>query len=386
MWIVDVSKGGTYVNRKKVKKDTKRILQYGDVISFLRPTYDGIGHEFKIQEPPIGLSIEPSYCSVNQHPNFMEKYEMRKLIGQGSYATVMEGVNKKTGEEVAIKVIERKKRFFVDPDKWQLQSNEIDIMKKIDHPNTVKMFDYYHTNDALYIVMELLTGGDLFNRIVDKGKYNENECKILIKNIVEAVQYLHKRSIVHRDLKPENILMKNNYSDVDIKIADFGVAKCVDDGCKTVVGSLSYIAPEVLKRSESIEGLGSYRESADLWSIGVITYVALTGSFPYKEERSMEMYKCMDKILNFKENCWQSISSDAKDFISRLFKIEPKDRMTTAECLQHPWIKNIDDKSKLDMDVTSNSLKRSRYSVDYNDGGENDNPNVENIKGKKRQL
>lgn len=234
-------------------------------------------------------------------------------------------------------------------------------MKQLDHPSVVKLLDFYNTENILYIVVEYISGGELFDRIVQHGKYPESRAKILVKNILEAVEYLHKKSIVHRDLKPENILLQNKNSDTDIKIADFGVAREIDTGCKTVIGSLSYIAPEVLQRKDTIKGTGSYGESADMWSVGVITYVILIGGLPFKDEQGMDMYKKVNQLLKFQESYWKSISQTAKDFITQLFQVDPKKRFSAKDCLNHPWISELrttktDSASSADDSINTNII------------------------------
>lgn len=168
-------------------------------------------------------------------------------------------------------------------------------------------------------------------------------------------------SIIHRDLKPENILLQNKNSDTDIKIADFGVAREIDTGCKTVIGSLSYIAPEVLQRKDTIKGTGSYGESADMWSVGVITYVILIGGLPFKDEEGMDMYKKVNQLLKFQESYWKSISQTAKDFITQLFQVDPKKRFSAKDCLNHPWISELrttktDSASSADDSINTNII------------------------------
>ncbi len=356
VWITDSSSCGTFVNGTKLDKGSKKRIKSGDIITLVVAKVEDdkkVGHEFIFREIQNDGNNNSSKNDKNNGMKEMngenkmdifQKYEMLGVLGSGSYATVRKGINRFTGEEVAIKVIERK-LFRFDQSKWEAQVKEIEIMKQLDHPSVVKLFDFYNTENILYIVVEFISGGELFDKIVQNGKYPEQKARVLVKNILEAVQYLHNKSIVHRDLKPENILLQNKHSDTDIKIVDFGVAREIDTGCKTVIGSLSYIAPEVLQRKDTVKGTGSYGESADMWSVGVITYVVLVGGLPFKDDQGMDMYKRVNQLLKFQEPYWKNMSSNAKDFITHLFQVDPKKRYTVYDCLKHPWIAELYDSS-----------------------------------------
>jgi serine/threonine protein kinase len=170
---------------------------------------------------------------------------------------------------------------------------EAQMMSQLDHPNIVKILDTFQTDYSLYIVMELVRGGDLFDRIVLRGRYNEQDARVIMAKVLSATQYLHDNNIVHRDLKPENILLVEPDNDTEVKITDFGLAKKTNqDGLKTFCGTPQYFAPEVLKRKGSIMGKGRYFASADMWSLGVVLYILLSGTFPFDED------SLFDQVLN----------------------------------------------------------------------------------------
>jgi calcium/calmodulin-dependent protein kinase I len=183
--------------------------------------------------------------------------------------------------------------------------------------------------------MELVTGGELFDRIVEKGSYSERDASDLIRQVIEAVSYLHALGIVHRDLKPENLLyMCPEDDDAPIKIIDFGLSR-PDIGpgsiMKTKVGTPYYVAPEVLQRK--------YTASCDIWSIGVITYILLCGYPPFYGENDANLFEQIKKAeYEFDAPYWDEISDSAKDFISHLMEKSPIKRYTCEECLDHPWI------------------------------------------------
>ena len=193
----------------------------------------------------------------------------------------------------------------------------------------------YEDEDNLYIVTEIAVGGELFERILNKGAYSERYAAELIKRILSGIDYLHDRKIVHRDLKPENLLLYKENDDLDIRICDFGLAKVVGSNTliQTVVGSPNYVAPEVL------QGMG-YWKQADLWSIGVITYILLCGYPPFASPDIRDLLDMIQSgIYEYEEDYWEHITDSAKDFIDHLLVVNPDARYTAKQALEHPWIK-----------------------------------------------
>jgi len=262
------------------------------------------------------------------------KYELGKELGRGGFSVVREGTDRATGEKVAIKFIEKK---FVDQEELKLLGREIDIMKKVMHTNVLRLIEIYETDQHLSLVMELVNGGELFYKIVDKGSYSERDARDIVRQLVEGVDYLHEKGIAHRDLKPENLLCSEAPDgSVVIKIADFGLSKAFSGGSvlETSCGTPDYAAPEVLRMD------GAYDKSVDLWSMGVITYVLLCGFPPFYGKTQAQLF---EKILNadydFPDPEWTNISKEAKDFISHLLILDIGKRYTTKDCLKHPWLK-----------------------------------------------
>jgi len=279
-------------------------------------------------------SVNETKTEVTHRSGSVEaKYEVGKELGRGGFSVVKEGVDRATGEKVAIKFIEKK---FVDPEELKLLGREIDIMKKVQHRNVLRLIEIYETDNHLSLVMELVNGGELFYKIVDKGSYSEREARDIIRQLVEGVDYLHSRGIAHRDLKPENLLCSENHEGVVIKIADFGLSKAFANGSvlETACGTPDYAAPEVLRMD------GAYDKSVDLWSMGVITYVVLCGFPPFYGKTQAHLF---EKILNadydFPDPEWTNISEEAKDFVKHLLVLDIDKRYTTKQCLDHPWLK-----------------------------------------------
>jgi len=263
-----------------------------------------------------------------------DKYELGQELGRGGFSIVREGRNRQTGEKVAVKFIEKK---FVDQEELKLLQREIDIMARVQHTNVLRLFEIFDTDQKLSLVMELVNGGELFYKIVDKGSYNELEARDIVRQLVEGVDYLHNQGIAHRDLKPENLLCSETDSGMVIKIADFGLSKAFggESSLSTSCGTPDYAAPEVLRMD------GAYDKSVDLWSIGVITYVLLCGFPPFYGKSQAQLF---EKILNadfdFPEPEWTQISAEAKDFINHLLVLDVTQRYNTKQCLDHPWLKS----------------------------------------------
>jgi len=213
-----------------------------------------------------------------------DRYELREELGRGAFSIVHLGIDKKTGDKVAIKII-TKKDASTEQDKKRLDT-EVTILKKVHHPNIIGLKDLVDTKEKLCLVMDLVNGGELFDKIVEKGQYTEKDASTIIRNIVSAIDYLHKNKIVHRDLKPENLLLKLG-NDNDVMLSDFGLSKIIGEESmgvlQTACGTPYYVAPEVL-------GAQGYDQSVDLWSIGVITYLLLCGFPPFYGETLPEVF------------------------------------------------------------------------------------------------
>uniref|UniRef100_H3AT43 Calcium/calmodulin-dependent protein kinase type IV n=1 Tax=Latimeria chalumnae TaxID=7897 RepID=H3AT43_LATCH len=212
---------------------------------------------------------------------------------------------------------------------------EIGVLLRLSHPNIIKLKDIFETPTEIALILELVTGGELFDRIVETGYYSEKDAAHVVKQILEAVAYLHENGVVHRDLKPENLLYADLSADAPLKIADFGLSKIVDDQVtmKTVCGTPGYCAPEILQGCP-------YGPEVDMWSVGIITYILLCGFEPFFDPRGDQyMYS---KILNcdyeFVSPWWDEVSLNAKDLVRKLIVLDPQKRLTVYQALQHPWV------------------------------------------------
>ena len=213
--------------------------------------------------------------------------------------------------------------------------NEVMILSQIEHPNIVKLREVFEDQENIYIVLDLLSGGELFQRVVDKRVFTEKDAADILRPIIDAIRYWHDLDVAHRDLKLENILYESKDEDAMIKITDFSLAKIIPDDvfAVTACGTPGYVAPEIL------EGQG-YGKEVDYWSIGVILYTLLCGLPPFNEEKNSDLF---DKIKKA-EYCfptpeWDQVSDLAKDLISKLLVTDPELRLNADDILEHPWMR-----------------------------------------------
>ncbi|CAN4111391.1 unnamed protein product [Withania somnifera] len=214
---------------------------------------------------------------------------------------------------------------------------EVKILKALSgHKHLVRFHDACEDTNNVYITMELCEGGELLDRILSRGgKYSEDDAKLIIVQILNVVAFCHLQGVVHRDLKPENFLFTSRNEDADMKLIDFGLSDFIrpDERLNDIVGSAYYVAPEVLHRSYSLE--------ADIWSVGVITYILLCGSRPFWARTESGIFRAVLRAdPNFEDLPWPSVSPEAKDFVKRLLNKDYRKRMTAAQALTHPWLRS----------------------------------------------
>ncbi|MED6238929.1 Calcium/calmodulin-dependent protein kinase type 1 [Ataeniobius toweri] len=251
-------------------------------------------------------------------------------VHRGAFSEVVLAEEKKTQRLVAIKCIPKKAL----EGKENSIENEIAVLHKIKHPNIVSLEEIFESKSHLYLVMQLVSGGELFDRIIEKGFYTEKDASKLIQQILDAVKYLHDLGIVHRDLKPENLLYYSMEEDSKIMISDFGLSKIEGSGSvmSTACGTPGYVAPEVLAQKP-------YSKAVDCWSIGVISYILLCGYPPFYDENDAKLFEQILKAeYEFDSPYWDDISDSAKDFIVHLMEKDSNARFTCDQALQHPWI------------------------------------------------
>ncbi|XP_031130182.1 calcium-dependent protein kinase 24-like [Ipomoea triloba] len=265
-----------------------------------------------------------------------KKYEFGKELGRGEFGVTYLCTDKETGEIVACKKISKSKlRTEIDVEDVR---REVEIMRHLPkHPNIVSYKDVFEDKEAVYLLMELCEGGELFDRIVAKGHYTERAAALVTKTILEVIQMCHKHGVIHRDLKPENFLYANGNENAPLKAIDFGLSIFFKPGqrFKEIVGSPYYMAPEVLRRD--------YGHEVDVWSAGVILYILLCGVPPFWAETEEGIAHAIVRgEIDFKRDPWPKVSEDAKDLVKGMLDSNPYSRMTIKEVLAHKWIQNAE--------------------------------------------
>lgn len=303
------------------------------------------------EQPKLPTDLK-SVMGENLPHNVNDRYALGELLGEGGYSKVYLGISKTAlQQKVAIKIISRANLQKDDEDALR---NEVSILDKLKHPNIVRQLDFFEEPQTYYIVLEYLTGGELFDRIVSKTYYNEKEARDCVKLALRALKYIHEQNIVHRDLKPENLLLTSKDDDADLKLADFGFATIVNGNTLTEqLGTPQYIAPEILEKKH-------YGTAVDMWSFGVIVFILLGGYPPFSEDNTKKLFK---KITagdwEFHPDYWGSVSKEAKDFISKLLELIPSRRMTADQALHHPWLlKDGKELEKLNLDANLTQLRK----------------------------
>ncbi|XP_048034685.1 serine/threonine-protein kinase DCLK2-like isoform X2 [Megalobrama amblycephala] len=262
-----------------------------------------------------------------------EKYKVGKVIGDGNFAVVRECMERSTGQEYALKIIDKAKCSG----KEHLIANEVAILRRVHHPSIIMLIEELDTPTELYLVMELVKGGDLFDAITSSTKYTERDASAMLFNLTGALRYLHRMNIVHRDIKPENLLVCE-YPDgtKSLKLGDFGLATVVEGPLYTVCGTPTYVAPEIIAES-------GYGLKVDIWAAGVITYILLCGFPPFRSERNQQE-ELFEQILlgrlEFPSPYWDNISATAKDLIGKMLQVNVGARYTADEVLEHSWVQD----------------------------------------------
>lgn len=258
-----------------------------------------------------------------------EFYDIGPQLGRGRFSKVCEATHKKTGVKHAVKIIDKCKLIATEK---ELLRTEIAILKLVTHPNIIRLHDVYEDKQYIFIVTELVGGGELFNRIVGRSRYTESEARLVMAPLLESVAYLHRLGIVHRDIKPENILCGEKLN--DLKIADFGLSKLVhpEEIMRMPCGTLNYVAPEVLS-------LVGYGREADIWSVGVIMFLLLRGELPFHGKTKNEIiHKTTHADVNLEgDSAWNSVSPSGKALLKGLLTKDRTKRLTAQDALRHDW-------------------------------------------------
>jgi calcium-dependent protein kinase len=299
----------------------------------------------------ISLKINSSVFIKEINENPFEQYELINKLGEGGYGKVYKVKHKKTAVIRAMKIINKYKdktqldlyedieienlKIKVDQRKYEDDRflKEIEILKKLDHPNIMRIYEFYNREHRFYLICEYIEGEELFEKITASKYFNEEMAATYMHQILSGVNYLHKMGIIHRDLKPENILVEDSDKDyISLKIIDFGTSAMITPNEKLTkkTGTSFYIAPEVLQ--------GKYDEKCDIWSCGIIMYILLCGGPPFNGSNNNEIFSAiLEETLVFKGEIWRYISDEAMKLIKNMLQKKPEKRLTASEILQSKW-------------------------------------------------
>lgn len=282
-------------------------------------------HSHRIDPTGPVINVNP-ICQLQKH-----KYQIDHgtKLGSGQFGSVYAGINLHNGQEVAVKELSTSKGIVLETIR-----TEVSMLSHIDHHGIIKLIDKYEVKDKVFLMMERMNGGDMLTKIMSQIRLDEHSAKFLMHQILSAVRYLHRKSIVHCDLKPENILLSHRSNFPWAKICDFGYARVISNGhfSKGLIGTVAYLAPEVLQKK-------CYNRSVDMWAIGVILYVTLSGTFPFNEGDDIS-----DQLNNrhfmFPADPWREISPLSVNLILSLLRIEMNKRLSIEQCIAHAWFKD----------------------------------------------
>lgn len=280
----------------------------------------------EIQDAEAYLSQE-DVLKIRPAAEFGEKYQVIKKLGHGAFAEVYLIENRETKQQYAAKMIERS--VVTNPKHFW---GELHLLYRLDFPSIVHLYDAYASERHLLMVLEYAKGGELYERINGNEEYCEFQAVSVIRDLLKAVKYLHDNHVVHRDIKPENILFMDE-TDESMKLSDFGLSGVIksDTMLYTCAGTPGFMAPEVIK------GNTGYGAECDMWSIGVLAYLLLSGTMPFKSHIPFQLYQnILTANYEFGEE-FEFVSDEAKDFVARCLRVDPKMRITAADALEHEW-------------------------------------------------
>ncbi|GMM56906.1 serine/threonine/tyrosine protein kinase [Maudiozyma humilis] len=351
----DTSTNGTYLNGQKVAKEQNQLLSQGDEISV------GVGVAGDVTNLVVFINekFRPAYeraranSPANTTPNtalqqcgIHKEFSIQdEVVGQGAFATVKKAAERATGKTYAVKIINKRKAMGNAAG----VTAELSVLQAMDHPRIVRLRAFYEDETNYYMVMEFVSGGDLMDFVAAHGPVGEDAGREITRQVLDAVRYIHALGISHRDLKPDNILIEQD-DPVLVKITDFGLAKVqsAERAMSTFCGTLAYVAPEVIGgRGEPREIQGATQEArahysslVDMWSLGCLVYVILTGHLPFSGSTQAELYEKI-RAGSYHDAPLREyrISAQARSFLDGLLQVDPARRMSAAAALRHPWVR-----------------------------------------------
>jgi len=261
-----------------------------------------------------------------------DDFILGEALGKGAFGVVNLGISKESGQKFALKIMQRAKS------RPEFLKNELEVLRLVgNHPNIVGFHGAYELEDEVTVVLELMQGGELFERLIKSGPYSEHDAREALFKVAKAIHFMHQKRVIHRDLKPENLLLTDDSDEADLKIADFGLSEVMKEGAqlKRVCGTWAYSAPEMAARV-------GYGLKFDTWSFGVIMFILLSGFHPFDPEGDYapEQVKSLARqgLYNLNDPIWDTISAEAKDLVQRCIVVDPDARYDADQILHHPWM------------------------------------------------
>ena len=279
------------------------------------------------------LRISGGDFVVERRGKLRDMYRIGKKLGEGAFGSVRKITHRVTSDVRAVKTIH--KENLQSEEERQTFFNEISVLRSVDHPNILKLYEFYQDDKNYYLITEFCIGGELFDRIINSGHFSESIAARYMRQILSVVAYCHERNIVHRDLKPENFLLDSSDENANLKVIDFGTAQFFTHGVNMTqkFGTPYYIAPEVLKKN--------YNHLCDVWSAGVNMYILLCGFPPFGGQTDEQILKRVAAgRFSFPSPEWDNISFEAKDLIITMLTFDYSRRISAADALHHPWLSN----------------------------------------------
>ncbi|XP_034061928.1 serine/threonine-protein kinase H1-like [Gymnodraco acuticeps] len=294
-------------------------------------------------------------------PRVTARYDIKALIGRGSFSRVVRVEHRATRQPFAIKMME-----VEGPEGREVCASELAVLQRVSHSHVIQLMEVFQFPQRVYMVLELATGGELLDRVVSRGHFTERDATQALRMVLAGVAYLHNLGITHRDLKPENLLYYHPGADSRLLVTDFGLATFGGAGSevssgdhsgaetwslRTTCGTPEYMAPEVLLSRP-------YSCAVDMWALGVIAYIVLSGSMPFEDDSRTRLYRSIVRgKYSFHGDPWPSVSNLAKDFIHRLLPLDPASRLSADQALRHPWVSTM---------AASSSMKNLHRSISQN--------------------